>query len=139
MLEIVFFAKVSVYSADTIIEVNKRWWILIMSINNINNGSPKASVDNHKLSQQQQTLNNGIAQKSDTQKPTTGVRQDSVSLTLSAQQFTQVQKKGLEAPINQEKVDRLKKSVQSGEYQINPESLAQKISTLETQLFGAKV
>jgi negative regulator of flagellin synthesis FlgM len=110
-----------------------------MSINNINNGSPKSSVDNQKLSQQQQTLNNGLAQKSDAQKATVSVRQDSVSLTSSAQQLSQVQRKSVEAPVNQEKVDRLKKAIASGEYRINPESLAQKISTLESELFGSKV
>ncbi len=110
-----------------------------MSINNINNGSPKAPVDNQKLSQQQQALNNGNAQQADTQKKATaGVRQDSVSLTSSAQQLSQVQRKGVEAPVNQEKVDRLKKAIQSGEYQINPESLAQKISILESEIFGTK-
>jgi negative regulator of flagellin synthesis FlgM len=110
-----------------------------MSINNINNGSPKSSVDNQKLSQQQQTLNNGLTQKSDAQKATVSVRQDSVSLTSSAQQLSQVQRKSVEAPVNQEKVGRLKKAIASGEYRINPESLAQKISTLESELFGSKV
>ncbi|MFT5923037.1 MAG: negative regulator of flagellin synthesis FlgM [Paraglaciecola sp.] len=110
-----------------------------MSINNINNGSPKSPIDNQKLSQQQQALNNGNAQQSSAQKvATVGVRQDSVSLTTSAQQLSQVQRKSTEAPVNQEKVDRLKKAIQSGEYQINPESLAQKISTLESELFGTK-
>ena len=110
-----------------------------MSINNINNGSPKAPIDNQKLSQQQQTLNNGNAQQADAQKKATaGARQDSVSLTSSTQQLSQVQRKGAEAPVNQEKVDRLKKAIQSGEYQINPESLALKISTLESELFGTK-
>jgi negative regulator of flagellin synthesis FlgM len=111
-----------------------------MSINNINNSSPKATVDNQKLSQQQQTLNNGNTQQSSTQNAATvGVRQDSVSLTSSAQQLSQVQRKGVEAPVNQEKVDRLKKAIQSGEYQINPESLAQKISTLESEIYGTKL
>jgi negative regulator of flagellin synthesis FlgM len=111
-----------------------------MSINNINNGSPKAAVDNQKLSQQQQTLNNGNTQQLSTQKAATvGVRHDSVSLTSSAQQLSQVQRKGVEAPVNQEKVDRLKKAIQSGEYQINPESLAQKISALESEIYGTKV
>jgi negative regulator of flagellin synthesis FlgM len=110
-----------------------------MSISNINNGSPKAPVDNQKLSQQQQALNNDNAQQSSAQKvATAGVRQDSVSLTTSAQQLSQVQRKSTEAPVNQEKVDRLKKAIQSGEYQINAESLAQKISTLESELFGTK-
>jgi negative regulator of flagellin synthesis FlgM len=61
-----------------------------------------------------------------------------VSLTASAQQLSQVRRKSTEAPVNQEKVDRLKKAIQSGDYQINPESLAQKISTLESELFGTK-
>lgn len=110
-----------------------------MSINNINNGSPKAPVDNQKLSQQQQALNNGNAQTGNAQQAATAsVRLDSVSLTSSAQQLSQVQKKGGEAPVNQEKVDRLKKAIQSGEYQINPEVLAQKISALESEIFGTK-
>ena len=110
-----------------------------MSINNVNSGSPKAPIDNQKLSQQQQTLNKGNAQQAEVQtKTTVGARLDSVSLTSSAQQLTQVQKKGVEAPVNQEKVDRLKKAIQSGEYQINPVSLAQKISTLESEVFGTK-
>ena len=106
-------------------------------MNNINNGSSKTPIENPKISQQQQTLNNGNAQQADAQKnATASVRQDSVSLTSSAQQLSQVQKKGGEAPVNQEKVDRLKKSIQSGYYKINPESLALKISTLESELFG---
>jgi negative regulator of flagellin synthesis FlgM len=110
-----------------------------MSINNINNGSHKASVDNQKISQQQQALNNGNTQQSSLQKAASvGVSQDSVSLTSSAQQLSQVQRKGVEAPVNQEKVDRLKKAIESGEYQVNPESLAQKISALESELFGTK-
>jgi negative regulator of flagellin synthesis FlgM len=110
-----------------------------MSINNINNGSPKALIDNQKLSQQQQALNNGNAQKGNAQNAATaGVRLDSVSLTSSAQQLTQVQKKGVEAPVNQEKVDKLKKAIQRGEYQVNPEALAQKIAALESEIFGTK-
>ena len=70
---------------------------------------------------------------------TASARQDSVSLTSSAQQLSQVQRKSTEAPVNQEKVDKLKKAIQSGEYQINPESIAQKISSLESELFGNKV
>lgn len=110
-----------------------------MSINNINNGSSNSQVDNQKLSQQQQTLNNGNAQQANVSKAASvGVRQDSVSLTSSAQQLSQVQRKGSEAPVNQEKVDRLKKAILSGDYQINPESLAQKISALESEIFGTK-
>jgi negative regulator of flagellin synthesis FlgM len=111
-----------------------------MSINNVNNnGSPKTNIDSQKLSQQQQTLNSGNAQQTQSQsKAAVGARQDSVSLTASAQQLSQVQKKGAEAPINQEKVDKLKKAIQAGEYQINPEGMAKKILALESEIFGTK-
>jgi negative regulator of flagellin synthesis FlgM len=109
-----------------------------MAINNINNGLPKNPVDNGKVSQQNQTQK---AQQQATAKTATAApapRQDSVSLTQSAQQLNQVQKKGTEAPVNQEKVDRLKKAIQSGAYQINPEVLASKIAKAEAEIFGTK-
>ncbi len=85
-------------------------------------------------------MNNDTAQQSDAQKKATSiVRQDSVSLTSSAQQLSQVQRKGVEAPVNQEKVERFKKLVESGDYKINPESMALKISTLESELFGTRL
>ena len=95
-----------------------------MAINNINNGLPKNPVDNGKVTQQNQTQQ---AQQQATAKTATAApapRQDSVSLTQSAQQLSQVQKKGTEAPI------------QSGDYQINPDVLASKIAKAESEIFG---
>lgn len=111
-----------------------------MAINNVNNGGiPKPQVDNQKLNQQQtQNQTAAQAQAKATQAATTAPRQDSVSLTQSAQQLSQVQKKGTDAPVNQEKVDRLKKAIQNGEYRINPDALAQKIARLEAEIFGVK-
>lgn len=110
-----------------------------MAINNVNNGVQKPQLDSQKLNQQQaqnQAAAQTAAQKS--QAVATAPRQDSVSLTQSAQQLSQVQKKSNDAPVNQEKVDKLKKAIQNGEYKINPEALAQKISRLETEIFGVK-
>lgn len=110
-----------------------------MAINNINSGTQKPQIDNQKLNQQQtqnQATDQASAQKA--QANATAPRQDSVSLTQSAQQLSQVQKKGNDAPVNQEKVDKLKKAIQNGEYRVNPEVLAQKISQLEAQIFGIK-
>jgi negative regulator of flagellin synthesis FlgM len=107
-----------------------------MAINNINNSGQKPQLESQKLSQQQQTQNQAGAQKAATTAP--APRQDSVSLTQSAQQLNQVQKKSTEAPVNQEKVDRLKKAIHSGEYRVNPEVLAQKIAKLEAEIFGVK-
>jgi negative regulator of flagellin synthesis FlgM len=109
-----------------------------MSINNVGGGGQKSPLDNQKISQQQLAQNNQTAQAGAEKAATTGVRQDSVSLTQSAQQLSQVQKKGAEAPVNQDKVDKLKKAIQSGQYNINPESLARKIATVEAEIFGAK-
>ena len=108
-----------------------------MSIDKVNSGGQKLPLDNQKLSQQQ-AQNNATAQAGAQKTASSNVRQDSVSLTQSAQQLTQVQKKSAEAPVNQEKVDRLKKAIQNGEYSINPETLARKISNLEAEIFGGK-
>lgn len=104
-----------------------------MAINNVGNTGQKPQLESQKLNQQQaqtQVANNQKAQAA------AAPKQDSVSLTQSAQQMTNVQKKGTDAPVNQEKVDRLKKAIQSGEYRINPEALASKIAKLESEMFG---
>jgi len=82
-----------------------------MAINNINGGGAKSPIDNQKLAQQQ-NLNNNATQAESQKAAASTVRQDSVSLTQSAQQLSQVQRKGTEAPVNQEKVDKLKKAIQ---------------------------
>ncbi len=106
-----------------------------MSINNVNNNGQKQVIDNQKVNQQQSQNHQAseAAAKSTSAQP---VRQDSVSLTQSAQQLAQVQNKSTEAPVNQEKVDRLKKAIQSGEYSVNPENLAKNIALQESDIFG---
>lgn len=108
-----------------------------MSINNVNNAN-KPQIDPSKLAQQQSTgLSGGSAGASGTDASSAKVGQDSVSLTQSAQQLANVQKKGSEAPVNQEKVERLKKAIADGQYQVNPEVLAKKIAVLESQILGS--
>ena len=108
-----------------------------MAINNVNsnNGVPKPPLDSSKVNQQNQ---NQVAQQQEAAKSAgaTTPRQDSVSLTQSAQQLNQVQKRSAEAPVNQEKVDKLKKAIENGEYRVNPEALASKIATMESAIFG---
>lgn len=109
-----------------------------MSINNVNNAN-KPQLDPAKIAQQQvQNQSSSGASQAQSAQSAGAAKQDSVSLTQSAQQLANVQKKGSEAPVNQEKVDRLKKQIADGEYQVNPETLAKKIAVLETQIFGAK-
>jgi negative regulator of flagellin synthesis FlgM len=104
--------------------------------NNINNNVNKPQVDGQKLAQQQTQGQLAGANGSQAASQSAASRQDSVSLTSSAQQLSQVQSKSTEAPVNQEKVDKLKKAIADGEYRINPEVLAQKIAKLESQIFG---
>lgn len=107
-----------------------------MTINNINNNSNKPQIDGQKLSQQQPQGQSASVSTEQTAAQPAAPRQDSVSLTSSAQQLSQVQNKSTEAPVNQEKVDKLKRAIADGEYRINPEVLAQKIARLESQIFG---
>lgn len=111
-----------------------------MAINNVNNAGQKPQLESQRLNQQQaqQGQNANNAQQSQQAASTASApRQDSVSLTQSAQQLTNVQKKGSDAPVNQEKVDRLKAAIQNGSYRIDAEQLASKISKAESELFGA--
>ncbi|MEM0911258.1 MAG: flagellar biosynthesis anti-sigma factor FlgM [Pseudomonadota bacterium] len=108
-----------------------------MSINNINNAN-KPQIDAQKVAQQQtqnQASTGGVASKGSTGAGSTA---DSVSLTQSAQQLSSLQKKASEAPVNQEKVDKLKKAIAEGEYKVNPESLAKKIAVIESQILGIR-
>ena len=111
-----------------------------MSINNVNNTN-KPQLDTTKLAQQQvQNQSSGAASYAGAGNQSAKPAQlDSVSLTQSAQHLTNVQKKGSEAPVNHEKVDRLKKAIAEGEYKVNPDVLAKKIAVLESQILGAKV
>ncbi len=109
-----------------------------MAINNVNNGAGNSPLDNAKIQQQNQNQQTVQQQAANKAAATATPRQDSVSLTQSAQQLNQVQKRSGETPVNQEKVDKLKKAIQSGEYKVNPEVLAQKIARLESEIFGAK-
>jgi len=109
-----------------------------MAINNVNNGLPKNPIDSTKISQQNQAQQSQQQAAASSASVAQSPRQDSVSLTQSAQQLNQVQKKGSEAPVNQEKVDRLKRAIESGEYRVNPEVLANKIAKLEADIFSQK-
>lgn len=109
-----------------------------MSINNINNTN-KPQLDTSKLAQQQvQNQSNGAASQAAASQSAMPAKTDSVSLTSSAQQLSNVQSKSAEAPVNQEKVERLKKEIAEGDYKVNPETLAQNIAAFEAQILGTE-
>ncbi|WP_031572024.1 flagellar biosynthesis anti-sigma factor FlgM [Rheinheimera texasensis] len=67
------------------------------------------------------------------------LRQDSVSLTSQAQQFTKAQEKASgSSGIDQKKVDEIKQAISEGKYKVNVEQLARRIVQFEGELFGKK-
>ena len=66
-------------------------------------------------------------------------KQDSVSLTVQAQQFTKASEKASNSTgIDQEKVDKIKQAIAEGKYKVNVEQLAKRIVQFESELFGKK-
>ncbi|HHQ4523600.1 TPA: flagellar biosynthesis anti-sigma factor FlgM [Aeromonas veronii] len=101
-----------------------------MAINNINN------LANNRL---QNTANSqGTGSKSVTSSPenkAATVKLDSVSLTSEAQQLQKMQQNLNTASTgNESKVERLKKAVASGEYQVNGDAVAKKMFSFEANL-----
>lgn len=107
-----------------------------MAINNVNGSGSNIPVDNQRLNQQQsaanQATNRGATETARLATP----RQDSVSLTQSAQSLAQPQRRNAEAPVNQERVERLREAISNGEYRVNSERLASNIIRFESDLFG---
>jgi negative regulator of flagellin synthesis FlgM len=66
-------------------------------------------------------------------------RQDSVSLTSQAQQFTKAQEKASNSSgVDHKKVDEIKQAIAEGKYKVNVEQLARRIVQFEGELFGKK-
>ncbi|EWH09941.1 negative regulator of flagellin synthesis FlgM [Catenovulum agarivorans DS-2] len=108
---------------------------MAINVNNLNNNQVgKAAAEAQQKAQQgQQTANQTNTQAAQTTAP----RQDSVSLTQTAQNLNNLNKKANNASgFDQEKVDKLKKAIESGEYKVNAEKLAANIIASEGKLFG---
>ncbi|WP_016955569.1 flagellar biosynthesis anti-sigma factor FlgM [Catenovulum sp. SX2] len=108
---------------------------MAINVNNLNNNQVgKAAAEAQQKAQQgQQTANQTNTQAAQTGAP----RQDSVSLTQTAQNLNNLTKKANDASgFDQEKVDKLKKAIASGEYKVNAEKLAANIIASEGKLFG---
>lgn len=111
---------------------------MAINLNNLNNQLGKTAVDAQKTQQNQQQVTNQAANNAAQQAASTSApRQDSVSLTQTAQNLNNLNKKAANSTgFDQEKVDRLKKAVASGEYKVNAEKLANSIIASEGKLFG---
>ena len=106
---------------------------MAININNLPN-SPQVKTDKVEQNAQrqqatvQQNANQAAAQK-----------QDSVSITPQAQQFSKLTEKASNSSgIDQEKVDKIRQAITDGKYKVNVEQLARRIVQFESELFGKK-
>lgn len=108
-----------------------------MSIN-VNQTVPAtAAVKTDKVDQNIQKQQQVAQQQAAVSQPV--LRQDSVSLTSQAQQFTKAQEKAANSNgIDQKKVDEIKQAISEGKYKVNVEQLARRIVQFEGELFGKK-
>ncbi len=109
---------------------------------NVNTGQPVTQqVKADKLEQQNVQKQQVAQQQAVQQQSTTGAaqKQDSVSLTSQAQQFSKAQEKAkASSGIDQEKVDKIKQEIAEGKYKVNVEQLARRIVQFEGEFFGKK-
>lgn len=103
-----------------------------MAINNINSGVNSAQL----ATKQQQTEQQG--RPAQTQSNPSAPRQDAVSLTPQAQQLNQLQRRAeSDTGIDEAKVERIKEALAAGDYAIDAERLAARISSFEADMFGS--
>lgn len=106
-----------------------------MSIN-INNLSNTAQVKADKTDQAASRQQTAVEQNVTNQAIK---KQDSVSITPQAQQFSKLQEKAANSSgIDQEKIDKIKQAIADGKYKINVDVLAKRIMQFEGDLFDRK-
>ena len=104
---------------------------MAININNLG-GPPKVNL----ASEQQAQVKQQATQASNNTQQAQHARRDSVSITPQAQKMSELQKKASEAPITDQKnIERLKKSILSGEYKIDAEKLVKNMMAFEFDLF----
>lgn len=103
---------------------------MAININNLQNATQVKADKADQTVQRQQTAVQQNATSQASQK------QDSVSITPQAQQFSKLQEKAANSSgIDQEKVDKIKQAIADGKYKINVEQLAKRIMQFEGDLF----
>lgn len=106
---------------------------------NINNLQNTSQVKNDKVDQNVQRQQTTVQQNATQQAGQQGAaqRQDSVSITPQAKQFTKLQEKANAASgVDQEKVEKIKQAIAEGKYKVNVEQLARRIMQFEGDLFN---
>lgn len=107
---------------------------MAININNLNANQVNARQAEQ---QQAQQKNNPAGTAAAQNQAANATRQDSVSLTNSAQQLNNATKKAQNASgFDQEKVDKLKKAISEGSYKVDADKLAANMIASEGKLFG---
>ncbi|WP_027671981.1 flagellar biosynthesis anti-sigma factor FlgM [Rheinheimera baltica] len=103
---------------------------------NINNLQNTTQVKNDKVEQQLQRQQATVQQNAS---QGANQKQDSVSITPQAQQFSKLTENASNSNgIDQDKVDKIKQAISEGKYKINVEQLARRIVHFESEIFGKK-
>ena len=103
---------------------------------NINNLQNTTQVKTDKVEQNAQRQQAAVQQNAN---QATSQKQDSVSITPQAQQFSKLQEKAANSSgIDQEKVDKIRQAITDGKYKVNVEQLARRIVQFESELFDKK-
>lgn len=102
---------------------------MVININNLQGNTPQVKTERQEQRQQTAVQQNNA-------QPLNQHKQDSVSLTAQAQQFSKVQEKAQASDgIDQQKVEKIRQAIADGKYRINVEQLAKQIVQFEGELF----
>ena len=119
---ILIITKEIILSADT--ENIRYLWSVIMSININRQTTTNTVAVDQKKAQKQQNVND--------QKPTEAASsKDSVKLTTQALNLNKMQANTNEPKVNAQRIESLKSAIVNGDYKINTERLAERLSKFE--------
>lgn len=109
-----------------------RGFDMAINFNNLQN----RQVDTLKSEQREQIKQQeNNARQATAQQDSPKTKQDSVSITPQAQQFTKLQQKASNSSdVDHGKVSQIKKAISEGKYQIDIERLAEKLASFESDL-----
>lgn len=101
-------------------------------ISNINSSRPQTSTTQTNTPGGSQSTGNSTQSVQPTQ---SGSAADKVSFTSTAEKLKELEKQlSQESPVNEQKVQNVRAAIDSGEYQVDPEKIAEKMIDFESQL-----
>ncbi|WP_017446325.1 flagellar biosynthesis anti-sigma factor FlgM [Gayadomonas joobiniege] len=111
---------------------------MAININTLNKHLAQAGAqESQQRAQGNQELNQNATQNAQRSGQLNSSRQDAVSLTQTAQNLNNLNKKSQSTSgFDENKVERLKKAIEAGEYKVDAEKLAANMIASESKLFG---